>query len=96
MKKLLHIWRLLNLPCRDMTALLSRAEDGQLSRAERFAARLHLLYCKACRRFLRQVRQLGEAARTAARRVSEGADAAGPRLSPAARERIARRLGETP
>jgi hypothetical protein len=66
MRRLLDIWRLLNAPCRDMMALMSRAMDTELSRGERFAARLHLVYCKACRRYRQQLLMLRDGLRRAA------------------------------
>ena len=45
-----------NLNCRDATALVLQAEDRQLSWAERLALRFHLAICKACPRFVTQVR----------------------------------------
>lgn len=107
LRRLVGFWRLLNLPCRDMTALYSRAMDARLPWRERFAARLHLLYCSACRHYLRQLRMLREAARRVAaverspeaRHAAPGevgvvdAPAEPPALSADARRRIGRRLG---
>lgn len=44
------------LSCRDVTHLVLKAEDQRLSFAERLGVRLHLLICKACPRFVVQVR----------------------------------------
>ena len=84
--------RLMNRPCRDMTRLISAAQDRELSRAERFAVRTHLLYCTACRRFSRHVRWLREAISRLA--GGEVPDQTAPRLSPDARERIKRSLSQ--
>lgn len=43
-----------------MTESASRALDGDLHGVERFAYRLHLLYCSACRRYARQIKKLRE------------------------------------
>lgn len=61
MRRLLEFWRLLNAPCSDMSALISRSMDERLTRRERFAAGLHLLYCRACARYRRQLRLIREA-----------------------------------
>ena len=55
MTRLRTIWRLLNLPCREMTHLASASLEGNLSRLEWMALTTHLLYCIACRRYLRQI-----------------------------------------
>ena len=104
MKRIREFWRLLNLPCEDMTALISRAMDAELPFRERFAYKLHLLYCRACRRYLRQVRVLREqlgrirqaldldagdpVASSLETAPLDGADPSGPRLPEAARTRI--------
>jgi hypothetical protein len=46
----------LKLSCRDVTHLVLQAEDRRLSFADRLRVRLHLLVCRACPRFVRQVR----------------------------------------
>lgn len=46
---------LLTLSCRRASQLLSKAQDTPLTRTERAALRLHLLICRSCRRFNRQL-----------------------------------------
>ena len=46
---------LLSLSCRLASQLLSRAQDTQLTLTERAALRFHLLICRSCRRFKRQL-----------------------------------------
>jgi hypothetical protein len=41
--------------CKEATALLIAREDLALSRADQLALRLHLLICKACPKFARQM-----------------------------------------
>lgn len=41
--------------CKEATALLIAREDRTLSRGDQLALRLHLLICKACPRFARQM-----------------------------------------
>jgi hypothetical protein len=43
--------KLLTLRCREAAALLSAAQDGELSRMDRWALRGHLLICGPCRRY---------------------------------------------
>lgn len=77
------------LSCKETSLLVSESFDRRLSWRERIALRMHLLVCGACRTFANQMAFL----RTAARRFGRGADAPESlRLSPGARERIARRL----
>ena len=56
MSRLGKLWRLLNLPCEGMSRLASESLDRDLNRLERLALRSHILYCAACRRYLRQVK----------------------------------------
>ncbi len=39
------------LNCKEATALMSQAQDRPLGRVERLRLRLHLLFCRGCRRF---------------------------------------------
>jgi hypothetical protein len=41
--------------CKEATALLIAREDRALGRGDQLALRLHLLICKACPRFARQM-----------------------------------------
>ena len=88
MKRFFH---LLFMPCDRITGLVSESLDRDLSRSERFAAQTHLLYCVACRRFRRQIRQI-----SAALAKTEGAIATLPEdgLSSAARARIVNALNQ--
>lgn len=47
--------RILRRTCREAAALLVAQEDRALPWADRVALRLHLLACKACPRFERQL-----------------------------------------
>nr|WP_295083172.1 zf-HC2 domain-containing protein [uncultured Roseateles sp.] len=47
--------------CREITALVLQAEDRQLGLGERLSVRLHMLICKACPRFLQQVKLMRKA-----------------------------------
>jgi predicted anti-sigma-YlaC factor YlaD len=66
--------KLLTLKCQEAAELVSSSMDGELSAVERWAVRLHLLICRACRRYRRQIqvlRKLLEDAKT----QSEAGDA---------------------
>ena len=80
------------MSCREATRLLSEAQDRPLPWRRRLGLRLHLLMCRLCARYARQLRFL----RRALRRLPEEADRAlpGARLSPEARRRILRALQE--
>jgi len=41
--------------CKEVTALVIAREDRELPLAERLALRMHMVICKACPRFERQV-----------------------------------------
>jgi hypothetical protein len=43
------------LTCREATRLVLEGEDRRLAWGERLALRIHLLMCRACPRFVRQV-----------------------------------------
>lgn len=49
------------LNCREVTQQADRYLEGDLSRRQRFAMRLHLMLCSHCRRYVRQMRALLEA-----------------------------------
>lgn len=85
-------WRLLNAPCRDMAALISAAQDRNLPWPQRVAVTLHLSYCKACRRYRRQIRLIRETLREFVSDLESAEVLSGPALGPEARERIQRRL----
>jgi hypothetical protein len=94
MRRLSTVWKLLNLPCREISELVSLSLDRELPRAERLAVTLHLLYCKACRRFRRQLQTLKTAMAWLASDASRARLTKIPELTPEARERIKRRLRE--
>ena len=55
--------RILRRTCREAAALLVAQEDRTLPWADRVALRLHLLACKACPRFERQILTMRNATR---------------------------------
>jgi predicted anti-sigma-YlaC factor YlaD len=94
MNRLKAIWRLLNLTCQDMTHLASESLDRDLGRLERFVLRAHLLYCSACRRFLKQLALVHLAARKLVTQPESDlpVPVPGPDLPAEARDRIKRAL----
>ena len=72
------------LSCKEATLLASKAMDTRLTARERWAVRLHLLYCRGCARFARHIQFL----RRAARMTTDRMPATVRQLPPAARDRI--------
>ena len=73
--------------CKQAVRLQSAALDGKLSFRERLGLRIHLVLCKWCRRYGKQIRFLHTASREHA-----GEEQVRRTLSPEARERIKQRL----
>ena len=53
----------LALRCDESTLLISSGHDRKLAPIDRWAVRLHLISCRSCRRFRKQVQFLQDAAR---------------------------------
>lgn len=51
----------LSRTCQDVTRLVLERQDRSLALSERLAVRLHLLVCKACPTFVRQVETMDRA-----------------------------------
>jgi cytochrome c biogenesis protein ResB len=79
------------ISCEEATRLISQSLDKGLPLRKRIALRSHLLMCKLCPRFLRQMRFLRTAAVRHERAVESDAFHA---LSPEAKERIKKVLSE--
>ena len=88
--------KLLTLRCREATALLSAAEDGELSRVNRWALRSHLLICDPCRRFRRQLHKLARIIDAAVKRLETDGRLPGVRLSDEARQRLRELIASSP
>lgn len=87
------VWRALTLTCRDAARAMSRQLDQPLSRTQRLALRFHQLLCPWCRRYGRQLDLLHRQTKIHADTLA----ATNPRsLPPQARDRIKRKLRETP
>lgn len=72
--------------CREVAQRLSREQDELNRGGSRLALRMHLLMCRHCRRYDKQLQWLRANLRRALTRASRS------RLSPAARDRIRDRL----
>ncbi len=80
------------LSCRDITQLISESMDTSLPIGKRIGVRVHLLMCKFCARYERQLLLFRETLRLL---VAEGGKDEGPAeetLSVEARERIKKSL----
>ena len=76
------------LSCKDVTQLLSESMDASLPIGKRIGVRLHLLICKFCLRYKRQLLLIRETAR----RLAATEDVPGETLSAEARDRIRKSL----
>jgi hypothetical protein len=85
--------RKLSPNCREASRLQSEALDHSLSLPQRLGLRIHLLLCKWCRRYGKQIRFLREAVHE---HPDELTESAARKLSPEARERLKRSLGSEP
>ncbi|MDZ4829398.1 MAG: hypothetical protein SGJ09_04265 [Phycisphaerae bacterium] len=68
------VLRVLRLPCREQTHLLSRQLDAPLSRGEACGSRIHVLYCRSCRTFRKQIRLLRDLAGSAGRELQSAGE----------------------
>ena len=76
------------LSCKDVTRLLSESMDRSLPLGKRIGVRLHLLICKFCARYMRQLLLIRETAMRLAATVGAPGESFGDTLSEEARERI--------
>ncbi len=87
------VFRKLAPNCREASRLQSEGLDHSLSLAQRLSLRLHLLLCKWCRRYGKEIRLLRRVVQERPDQVSEATPG---NLSPEARERLKRSLGREP
>jgi hypothetical protein len=76
------------LSCKDVTQLLSEAMDRSLPLGKRIGVRLHLLICKFCARYERQLLLIRETVRRLAAMEDKPKGSPGELLSEEAKERI--------
>ena len=53
-----NILRILTLTCDQSAQLMSKSQEAPLSRAERYALGVHLLICRSCRKYKKQLETL--------------------------------------
>ena len=80
------VWRVLP-GCKDITALVSRSLENDLSWRERLVMKTHLYTCIACQRYLSQLKFMSEVIAKQDEKLAKG-DAAAPRLGADAAERL--------
>jgi hypothetical protein len=61
------------LKCRDVEQMIGNDSIRNAGFAERFAVRLHLMMCRHCRAYARQIRAIGDAARGLLNRPEDAA-----------------------
>jgi hypothetical protein len=76
------------LTCKDVTRLVSESMDRSLPLGKRIGVRLHLLVCKFCARYERQLLLIRDTVRHLAATVETPGESFGETLSVEARERI--------
>jgi len=59
--------------CRDVARMMASGEFDETSGARKLLAQIHLLGCRHCRKFLRQMRLLGQAIRLSFGRLRDSA-----------------------
>ena len=64
------------MTCKEVSTLVSMEHLAEAPAAQRIAARLHLMMCRHCRAFHRQLRAIGQAARLIARDIEREAPSA--------------------
>jgi predicted anti-sigma-YlaC factor YlaD len=84
--------RLLTVPCDEIAKLVSTSLDGDLPWTHRFAIKIHMLYCKACRRYRRQILLLRRTLQALGAALDDVKAPPELSLPPEARERIRRSL----
>ena len=80
------------LSCKEVTGLVSDSLDRALPVRQRMAVRMHLLLCKACARYERQLLFIREVVRRLPEDGEHPPSPSAPALPTAARERIRRSL----
>ena len=76
------------ISCKQATELVSRALDQPLAPGQRLRLRLHLLICRQCRRYRKQLHFLKRATSKLDSHIEEGT----PSLAPEAKQRIEKNI----
>ena len=80
------------LSCKDVTQLLSESMDTSLPIGKRVGMRLHLLMCKFCARYERQLLLIRETVRRIVASEEKPGESPGETLSEESKERIRKSL----
>jgi hypothetical protein len=80
------VWKILP-GCKDVTALVSRSMENDLSWREKLVLKTHLYTCIACQRYLTQLKFMSEVIAKKEEKLEKGESSA-PRLSADAAERL--------
>jgi len=80
------------LSCKDVTRLISESMDRSLPLGKRIGVRLHLLICKFCARYERQLILIRETIRRFSASVEAPGEPSGETLTEEAKERINKSL----
>ena len=80
------------LSCKDVTRLISESMDQSLPFGKRVGVRLHLLICRFCARYERQLLLIRETVRRLVATEDGPGESPGESLSAEARERIRKSL----
>jgi hypothetical protein len=80
------------LSCKNVTQLLSESMDHSLPLGKRIGVRLHLLICKFCARYERQLLLIRETVRRIVTTEEKPGEPPGETLSEEAKERIRKSL----
>jgi hypothetical protein len=80
------------LSCKDVTQFISESMDTSLPIGKRIGMRLHLLMCKFCSRYERQLLLIRETVRRFVAEEEDPGGAHGETLSEEAKERIGKSL----
>ena len=80
--------KLLTLKCREASILMSASMDDPLPAVDRWALRLHMMVCTACRRYRRQLRMMRRVLHEATKAAEQGVASGTIGLSADARRRL--------
>ena len=80
------------LSCKDVTRLISESMDRSLPLGKRIGVRFHLLICKFCERYERQLLQIRETVRRLVATEETPGETPGEHLSEEAKARIRKTL----
>ncbi len=80
------------LNCKDVTRLISRSMDASLPLGKRIGVRIHLLMCRFCARYERQLYEIRETLRNLAAAGERFEALPGDGLSDEARDRMKKSL----